>query len=64
MTIEEKARAGYEKYGDFVGWRNYAGLAMPKWDELPGKIREAWAVAAQEISTLTAEECVPRAPRG
>jgi hypothetical protein len=39
------AEAGYRAYGDFVGWQNYAGLPMPKWGELPEKIRGAWGAA-------------------
>lgn len=38
---EKAARRGYEAYGDYVEWKNYAGLTMPAWDILPEKIRGA-----------------------
>lgn len=44
-TIEVRAERGYRAYGDFVEWKNYAGLPMPKWGELPEKIRGAWVHA-------------------
>jgi 8-oxo-dGTP pyrophosphatase MutT (NUDIX family) len=43
------AKSGYDAYGDFVEWKNYAGLPMPTWDSLPTKIQEAWKVAAKKI---------------
>ena len=56
MTDVEKAKAGYERYGEFVGWKNYAGLPMPKWEDLPEKTRGAWTAVAIEISALTQVE--------
>lgn len=41
------AQAGYHAYGNYVGWKNVAGLPMPDWDVLPAKIREAWTVAVR-----------------
>lgn len=40
--IELRAQRGYNAYGDYVGWKNYAGHAMPTWVALPEKIRSAW----------------------
>jgi len=37
-----EAQRAYERYGEFVGWKNYAGLRMPSWDEVPSKIKLAW----------------------
>lgn len=48
-NIAEIAEFGYNAYGDFVGWKNYAGLSMPKWAELPEKIQQAWIEAARAI---------------
>lgn len=54
-NIAEIAEFGYNAYGDFVGWKNYAGLPMPKWAELPEKIRHAWTEAACAIRAKSAE---------
>lgn len=45
----EIAKAGYNDYGEYVGWKNYAGLPMPTWDTLPEKIQGAWKAAAKKI---------------
>ncbi len=41
------AQKQYEAYGDFVGWKNYAGLLMPLWKDLPEKIQGAWKAASE-----------------
>lgn len=43
------ARDGYNAYGDYVEWKNYAGLPMPTWDTLPPKIQGAWVTATKKI---------------
>lgn len=43
------AKSGYNDYGEYVGWKNYAGLPMPTWDTLPEKIQGAWKAAAKRI---------------
>lgn len=35
----------YNAYGDYVEWKDYQGLPMPKWEELPEKIQVAWLKA-------------------
>ena len=42
--IGDRARAAYEAYGTFVGWKAVSGAAMPQWSELPERIRAAWMV--------------------
>lgn len=44
------ARVGYEAYGAEAGWKNYQGLPMPRWDELPEGIRLSWKAAARAIA--------------
>lgn len=44
MTAHDRARAAYEAYGTFVGWKAVSGAAMPQWTELPERIRAAWMV--------------------
>ena len=39
------AQKAYKRYGEHVNWKNYQGLPMPKWGNLPIKIQEAWEEA-------------------
>ena len=41
---------GYRVYGLAVGGKNYLGLPMPIWDDLPDSIRDAWNCAASAIA--------------
>jgi len=43
--MQEPAHAAYDRYGAYVDWKNYAGLPMPQWSELPARIRNAWRSA-------------------
>lgn len=45
----ELARVGYQAYGEWAAWRNYAGLPMPAWPDLPDAQRLAWVAAAGAI---------------
>jgi hypothetical protein len=47
--IERKAKLGYEAYGAFTEWKNYAGLPMPQWTDLTDKIRGAWCASTKAI---------------
>lgn len=53
------ARAAYSRYGAVTDYKNFQGNPMPKWEELPEKIRQAW-VAAANPDTPTPP--VPRDP--
>ena len=44
--LEILAKMTYGAYGSETDFKNYQGLPMPKWEELPDKIREAWEAAA------------------
>jgi hypothetical protein len=44
MTIARKA---YGAYGERVGWKNYLGKPMPKFDDLPANIQAGWMAAVQ-----------------
>lgn len=41
-----RAREAYRAYGQTTDFKNYQGLPMPAWDDLPEKIREAWVNAS------------------
>jgi hypothetical protein len=40
---------GYEAYARFTGGKTFDGRQMPKWDELPANIKDAWDAAATSI---------------
>jgi hypothetical protein len=42
-------KIGYEAYAVETGGKTYDGRNMPKWDELPDKIKIAWQMAADRI---------------
>lgn len=48
-TIEELAKEAYEAYGKFTDNKNFRGEEMPKWEDLPERIRGAWAAATRHI---------------
>jgi hypothetical protein len=43
MTAQ--ARRGYEGYAASTGGKTFDGRDMPRWDELPPRIQEAWRAA-------------------
>lgn len=46
--MSEQAKRGYEGYAKSTGGKTFDGRDMPKWDDLPDRIKEAWreAIAA------------------
>lgn len=50
----------YDEYGDFVEWKNYAGHPMPKWEDLPEKIRGAWIAASRKVMRLSMGTMCPK----
>lgn len=45
----DAAQAAYAAYGASTGGKNYQGLPMPAWEDLPAEIRAAWGAAAASI---------------
>lgn len=45
----ELAKIAYRAYGQTTDFKNYQGLPMPEFDNLPEKIQEAWIAASQAI---------------
>lgn len=43
------AKVGYESYAEKTGGKTFDGRQMPKWEELPSKIQEAWEAATHAI---------------
>ncbi|MBN3875200.1 hypothetical protein [Nostoc sp. JL23] len=52
----ELAKIGYRAYGETTDFKNYQGLPMPKWEDLPEKIQIAWMAAAVAIAKKTVKE--------
>lgn len=48
----ELARAAYIAYGSVTDFKNYQGLAMPTWEELPFMIQEAWVSAVIRVKEI------------
>lgn len=40
----------YQTYGDHANWTNFAGLAMPRWSDLPGAIQGYWNGVAEAVN--------------
>lgn len=45
--LQDAARAGYEGYAAFTGGKTFDGRDMPTWDQLPDRIRQAWAAGVE-----------------
>ena len=60
MTIhaddEALAKRAYEAYGKTTDFKNYQGLPMPKWEDLPEKIKDAWLNACLEVIKAIQED--------
>ncbi len=52
QDTEMLAEAAYDAYGATTDHKNYQGLPMPKWDDLPEKIRAAWFAAAARVEEI------------
>lgn len=39
----------YQAYGESVGWVNFQGDPMPRWDDLPPPIKQGWVCAAEAV---------------
>lgn len=52
ITTEDRAAVAYRAYGDYTEWKNFAGMPMPQWDELPETIRGAWIAAIAAALTV------------
>ncbi len=47
--IRGLAKMAYASYGEVTGFKNYQGLPMPEFDELPDQIQRAWDAAVQAV---------------
>lgn len=56
VDVDAISHRSYNAYAASVGGKNYLGLAMPKWAELPAEIQNAWKASA--VAVLHAPEKV------
>jgi hypothetical protein len=49
VRAREVARAGYEGYARWTGFKTFDGRDMPQWDDLPDSTQLAWVAAAGSI---------------
>ena len=47
MNMDRIGRIGYEAYAKSTGGKTYDGRDMPKWDDLPDRIKDAWDAVAR-----------------
>ena len=43
------AKEAYKSYGSVTDFKNYQGLPMPNWEQLPEKIQKAWVIATETV---------------
>lgn len=43
------AQVAYEAYAEHQGWKNFAGMPIPPWDEVRPDIQEAWIAAIDAV---------------
>lgn len=51
------AKIGYEGYAASTGGKTFDGRDMPKWDELPARIKDAWLAATDAVLNHHEETC-------
>lgn len=49
MGVDRLAQFAYYAYGSESEWKNYQGLPMPKWADLPSSIQKAWMNSTKAI---------------
>lgn len=49
--MKETAHVAYDAYADFTGGKTFDGRDMPKWHELPDRIRDAWRAAIEAVTS-------------
>lgn len=49
LTCLNPAAVAYDAYGATTDYKNYLGLPMPEWEDLPEAIKKAWWAAAQAV---------------
>lgn len=48
--MENLATFAYNAYGKTTDYKNFQGLPMPLWDDLPYRIKDAWMAAVAAVT--------------
>lgn len=48
-VLDQYAARAYRAYGQFTDNKNFMGNEMPRWEDLPEKIRGAWHATVQHL---------------
>lgn len=46
------AATAYQAYGSVTDFKNYQGLPMPSFEQLPAQIKKAWIEACKAVARL------------
>ena len=49
LICKNPAAVAYDAYGKTTDYKNYLGLPMPEWEDLPEAIKKAWWAAANAV---------------
>lgn len=52
MSHRDIAKSAYKAYAASTGNKNYQGLPMPEFEDLPQKIQTAWEAASRHVIDL------------
>lgn len=56
MKYVDLAQKAYEDYAEYTNWKNYQGLTMPQWEDLPEGVKNAWMNAAAAVTEMVLEK--------
>ena len=49
MDPKTLPQIAYEAYAEYLGWKSYQGLPIPRWVDLRQNIQEAWGAATHAV---------------
>jgi len=59
-STECLAKRMFTTYGKYVDNKNFLGESIPKWEDLPDKIKIAWGEVAEDTTWYIACQNTPR----
>ena len=51
MNSEQRAKVAYNAYCNRVNWKSFKGDDLPKFENLPEHIRDAWMAAGDAVAS-------------
>jgi len=52
INFDDLAKSAYIQYGLVTDFKNYQGLTMPQWEELPDTIKSAWLASTKYVFNI------------